>query len=83
MRNLSLNPVEEDVPDDLETSDRYIAIPHKNDLDLGRRLALRFAAQELPDRYEQAKDFFRRLSASLPPRLGRRLTYTLGVSSKP
>jgi hypothetical protein len=29
------NPLEEEVPDDLETSDRHIAIPHKNDLDLG------------------------------------------------
>ena len=25
-----LNPLEEEVPDDLETSDRYIAVPHKN-----------------------------------------------------
>jgi hypothetical protein len=58
-----VNPVEKDVPDDLETSDRYITIPHKNDLDLGRSLALRFAAQEIPDRYEQAKDFFRREGA--------------------
>jgi hypothetical protein len=33
-----LNPLEEEVPEDLETSDRYIAIPHKNDLDLGRDL---------------------------------------------
>jgi len=54
-----LNPTEEEVPDDLETSDRYIAIPHKNDLGLGRNLALRFAAQELPERYERAKAFFR------------------------
>ncbi len=28
---------EDDLPDDLETSDRYIAVPHKNDLGLGRR----------------------------------------------
>jgi hypothetical protein len=27
---------EEDLPEDLETSDRYIAVPHKNDLGLGR-----------------------------------------------
>lgn len=27
-----MNPVEEDLPDDLETSDRYVALPHKNDL---------------------------------------------------
>ena len=54
-----LNPTEEEVPDDLETSDRYIAIPHKNDLGLGRSLALRFVTQELPEHYGQAKAFFR------------------------
>ena len=42
---------EENPPDDLETSDRYIAVPHKNDLDLGNNLALRFAEEQLPHRY--------------------------------
>jgi hypothetical protein len=54
---------EEDVPADLETSDRYIAIPHKNDLDLGRRLALRFAEEQLPHRYESVEDCFRHRGA--------------------
>jgi len=54
-----MNPMEDDVPDDLGTSDRYIAIPHKNDLDLGRNLALRFVGHELPDCYERAEDIFR------------------------
>ena len=58
-----LNPLEEEVPEDLETSDRYIAIPHKNDLDLGRDLALRFAAAELPDRYNMVVQFFRHRGA--------------------
>ncbi len=58
-----LNPVEEVVPDDLETSDRYIAIPHKNDLDLGRNLALRFVEQQLPDHYERVVGHFRRKGA--------------------
>jgi hypothetical protein len=58
-----LNPLEEDVPDDLETSTRYLAVPHKNELDLGSRLALRFAAEELPDRYPQIEGFFRRRGA--------------------
>lgn len=55
-----LNPIEDEVvPDDLGTSDRYLAIPHKNDLDLGKRLALRFAAQELSQpSYERTKEFF-------------------------
>lgn len=58
-----LNPVEGDVPEDLETSDRYIAIPHKNDLDLGRHLVLRFVAQALPHLYERVEGFFRRKGA--------------------
>jgi hypothetical protein len=58
-----VNPLEEEVPDDLETSSRYIAVPHKNDLDLGSRLALRFAAEELPGRYPQIEGFFRRRGA--------------------
>jgi len=58
-----LNPIEEEIPDDLVTSERYIAIPHKNDLDLGRNLALHFVAQELPECYERAVGFFRHKGA--------------------
>ena len=54
-----LNPLEEEIPEDLETSDRYLAIPHKNDLDLGSDLVLRFASAELPDRYNTVEQFFR------------------------
>ena len=53
-----LNPLEEEVPDDLGESDRYLAIPHKNDLDLGSNLALRFAAEELPESYSRVDGFF-------------------------
>jgi hypothetical protein len=53
----------EEIPDDLETSDRYLAIPHKNELDLGRRLALRFVTQELPAHHEQVEGFSRRQRA--------------------
>jgi hypothetical protein len=54
---------EEDLPDDLEESDRYLAIPHKYDLDLGNNLALRFAEEQLPDRYADVVNFFRRRGA--------------------
>ena len=58
------NPIEEDdLPEDLETSDRYIAIPHKNDLDLGKGLALRFVEERLPDRYTDVQSFFRHRGA--------------------
>ena len=60
-----LSPIDDEaVPDDLGTSARYLAIPHKNDLDLGKRLALRFAAQELSQRsYERTEEFFRHRGA--------------------
>ena len=58
------NPIEEeDLPDDLETSNRYIAIPHKNELDLGNELALRFVEEHLPHRYATAAGFFRHRGA--------------------
>lgn len=54
---------EDEVPDDLETSDRYIALPRKAELDLGRRLVLRFTEQELPGDYDAVWDLFRRKGA--------------------
>jgi len=54
---------EEEIPDDLETSDRYLEIPHKNDLDLGRRLVLRFVEERLPHRYDRVEDIFRHRGA--------------------
>ena len=54
---------DEDLPDDLETSDRYILIPHKNDLDLGKRLALQFAEERLAHRYASVEACFRHRGA--------------------
>ncbi len=55
---------EEDLPEDLETSDRYIAVPHKNDLGLGRRRVLAFVDQELSDGIRCYRcRFFRRRGA--------------------
>src|SRR6516165_10661918 len=48
---------EEDLLEDLETSDHYIAVPHKNDLGLGRHIALAFVAQELSDEYNTVAVF--------------------------
>lgn len=58
------NPIDdEELPDDLDTSDRYLAIPHKNDLDLGNNLALRFAEDRLPHRYADVAACFRHRGA--------------------
>ena len=54
---------EDEIPDDVETSDRYIAVPHKTELDLGRTLVLRFTEQELPGDYDTVRDQFRRKGA--------------------
>lgn len=54
---------EDEVPDDFETSDRYIGVPHKNELDLGRDLVFSFVDEELPDEYETVSGFFRRKGA--------------------
>jgi hypothetical protein len=59
----AIDTIEEEIPDDLEDPDHYLAIPHKHELDLGRSLALRFAAQQLPARYDQVERFFRRRGA--------------------
>jgi hypothetical protein len=54
-----LASLDEELPDDLDTSDRYLVVPHKTEMDLGKNLALRFAAQELSDSYEQVAGIFR------------------------
>ncbi|HME21017.1 MAG TPA: hypothetical protein VKI44_06600 [Acetobacteraceae bacterium] len=54
---------EEEPPEDLDTSDRYIAVPHKNDLDLGRRLVFAFIDQVLPDDSGTVAGYFQRRGA--------------------
>ena len=46
---------EEELPDDLEESDRHIEVPHKNDFDLGSGLALRFVRERLPDQFTEVR----------------------------
>ena len=38
-------------------------MPHKNDLDLGNRLVMRFASEQLPHRFDTIDSFFRRRGA--------------------
>ena len=55
--------VDEEIPADLDTSDRYICVPHKNDLDLGRKLVLRFVEREMPEAHDQVRAIFQRKGA--------------------
>jgi hypothetical protein len=62
-RSLAAGMQDEDFPKDIDDSDRYLAVPTQRDLDLGRPLALAFAAAELPDEYDTVAAFFRRRGA--------------------
>lgn len=53
----------EKVPDDIETSDRYLMLPDKRDLELGRNLAFSFAEEALPDEYENVVGCFHKKGA--------------------
>jgi hypothetical protein len=53
----------DELPDDLEENEKYISIPHKNDLNLGRNLVFDFISANLPDEYEQVRRIFSRKGA--------------------
>lgn len=52
-----------DLPPDLETSERYVAIPGKDELDLGRNLVFSFVEEAAPSEYEAVFGFFRKRGA--------------------
>ncbi len=51
---------EEEIPEDCDDSDLYWSVPNKNDLDLGKMLAIRFVEEYLPDELDQVSDILRR-----------------------
>ena len=53
----------DELPDDFEESDRYLEIPHKNKLGLGRRLVDEFIFTAAPQLADDVSDIFRRRGA--------------------
>ena len=53
----------DDLPDDIDDSDKYIEIPHKNGLDLGKNLVFEFVSECMPDGYDDVVSIFRRKGA--------------------
>lgn len=51
------------LPENIDDEDRYVAIPDKRDLDLGKPLALEFARTHLPECLEQVYGMFSRRGA--------------------
>ena len=54
---------EDDIPDDLDDISLYAAVPHQHDLDLGKRLVMKFTGRAMPDQYDQVAAIFRRPGA--------------------
>ncbi|MFK0569601.1 hypothetical protein [Endozoicomonas sp.] len=55
--------VDEELPVDVYENERYLAVPFKQDLELGHSLALEFTAQQLPGELDSVYQFFRRKGA--------------------
>ncbi|MFZ2633433.1 MAG: hypothetical protein WA081_20105 [Desulfosalsimonadaceae bacterium] len=51
------------LPDDYEDAVIYVAVPHKNDLDMGRYLAIRYIDENLPESADDVRRFFRKRGA--------------------
>lgn len=53
----------DELPEDIEDPEKYITIPHKNELDLGRALVIEFTEKYLPEEVDKVNLFFRRKGA--------------------
>ena len=50
---------EEEFPEEVESSDNFVWIPHRDELDLGRGLAMDFAEEYIPHEKKTVKRMFR------------------------
>jgi len=53
----------DELPEDIDDPDKYISIPHKNELDLGKALVIEFTSEFLPEELERVYSIFRRKGA--------------------
>ena len=51
------------LPDDIDDGEKFLPIPDKRELDLGKPLALNFARQFLPGDFDEVRQFFSRRGA--------------------
>lgn len=58
-----LSELDDELPDDIEDDEKYLEIPDKRELDLGKSLALDFARQILPGDLDEVWPMFRRRGA--------------------
>jgi hypothetical protein len=51
------------LPDDIDDNEKFLPIPDKKELDLGKPLALDFTREFLPDDFDDVRQFFSRRGA--------------------
>ncbi len=56
-------PVDDDFPEDIDDGLEYIAVPHRNELGLGRQLVYRFVEDAAPHLRHKVQEAFRRRGA--------------------
>ena len=49
----------DELPEDIDDPDKYITIPHKNDLELGKSLVIEFTSEYLPAELDRVYSIFR------------------------
>src|SRR5882724_11290159 len=55
---LDADVLNDELPHDIEDDEKYIAIPDKRELDLGKPLVLKFARECLPNDYDEVRYIF-------------------------
>lgn len=53
----------DELPEDINDPEKYLALPDSRDLDLGKPLVMRFAAEEFADHYDEVAAIFSRSGA--------------------
>ena len=53
----------DELPEDIDDPEKYISIPHKNELDLGKALVIEFTSEFLPEELDTVYAIFRRKGA--------------------
>jgi hypothetical protein len=55
--------LKDELPDDIDDDEKYIAVPDKRGLDLGKPLVLDFALEFLPDDFDEVRRIFSKRGA--------------------
>lgn len=58
-----LDELEDALPDDIEDGTKYVAIPDKRELDLGKPLVLDYVSEFLPGDFDDVREMFSRRGA--------------------